>query len=122
MPVQSLVSPTVAPVIEPLSLHVHRSPNVPTYDPYMQLMQSSGNVSQILSNYDSTVGRTFESSTDDVLDRAVDELFTDATRSKLTEGNRRSDFSPLWDSTEFGQEAREDDLQLGSMLDWYLLD
>ena len=118
----SLVSPTVASVMEPMSLQVHRSPYVPPYDPYMQLMQSSGNIPQILSNHDSAAGHAFDSSTDDILDKAVDELFADAKKIKLTEWNHRNDFAPVWNSAELGQETREDDLQLGSMLDWYLQD
>ena len=51
---------------------------------------------------------------DDILDQAVDELFNDASNVEL---DQSGDFDRLWDTTEFGEESREDDLYLGFMLD-----
>ena len=57
-----------------------------------------------------------KSNADQVLDDAVDELFNDS--NKMVEFDHAGDYvAHMWDTTEFGQESREDDLHLGFLLE-----
>jgi hypothetical protein len=113
-----VVSPVVASVAQPLS-----GPQLPMFtsvDSYSLLM--NGSMTQHpLASHAGFVGSTFRGTTDDVLDGAVDELFEGAKNHDMSEWNGDT-FGTLWDSTEFGQETRESDLQLGIMLDLFLQD
>jgi hypothetical protein len=119
LPPSSLVSPSVASRVAPLSWQGHPLPMAPSMEAYPVLMPDGMN-HNIMSKRSLPVTHAFKSSTDDVLDKVVDELFHEAKNSTLAEVNHGDDVSPLWDSTEFGQESREDDLQLGFMLDLFL--
>jgi len=57
---------------------------------------------------------------DDFLDQAADALFKDADNIDFVEMQPTGDFSGNWETASFGRGAREDDLQLGFMLDFLL--
>jgi hypothetical protein len=111
----SPVSPSTS--IELLHLQVPQTRMVPSLDPYPI---NSGAASMISSNTLQTpfyfsLAFTGRSDADQVLDDAVDELFNDA--SNIVELDQGAEIAQMWDTTEFGQESREHDLQLGFLLD-----
>jgi hypothetical protein len=112
----SSVSPSTVS-IEPLPLQVPQTRMVPSLNPYPIMNGAANMISSNTLQMSFMFASAFSgrSNADQVLDDAVDELFNDA--SNMVELEQGGDVAQMWDTTEFGQESREDDLHLGFLLD-----
>jgi len=115
------VSPSLVS-IEPLPVQVPQARIVPSLDQYSMMNQANMiprntlqmSFPQTPFNF-AAVFNNSKLNADQVLDDAVDELFNDA--NNFVELDEGADASGMWDTAEFGQESREDDLHLGFLLD-----
>lgn len=113
------VSPSTAP-FEPLPMQMPQTHMVPSLEPY-PIANGISKSNTIASTFNglqfpfdlASLSRMTQA--DDILDEAVDELFNDVNDG--VELDQSGDFDRLWDTSEFGEDSRQDDLQLGFMLD-----
>lgn len=139
-PYDSAVFSTMADtMINPLPMHAPAAPMVSfqtyshqfvdqsnmTYQmnrPVSFLASSTHTIASDMNPTELELSSYGQPSSDEILDQAVDEIFFDYHKraNYLPEFSQASEISEVWDSTEFGLEAPENDLQLGFLLDSFL--